>query len=58
MYDNINLTCGVKMINIAGLRGDGIVVLGVEKRSVPKLQDERTVRKVTLIKFLVTARFI
>ena len=29
-----------------GLRGDGIVVLGVEKRSVPKLQDERTVRKV------------
>jgi len=29
-----------------GLRGDGIVVLGVEKRSVPKLQDERTVRKI------------
>ena len=35
--------------NISGLRGDSIVVLGVEKRSVPKLQDERTVRKVSSV---------
>lgn len=29
-----------------GVRGENVVVLGVEKKSVPKLQEERTVRKI------------
>lgn len=32
-----------------GVRGDKVIVLGVEKRSVGKLQEERTVRKICLI---------
>ena len=32
-----------------GVRGKNIVVLGIEKKSVPKLQDERTVRKICRI---------
>ena len=29
-----------------GVKGKNVVVLGVEKKSVPKLQEERTVRKI------------
>uniref|UniRef100_A0A8D8MIL7 Proteasome subunit alpha type n=1 Tax=Cacopsylla melanoneura TaxID=428564 RepID=A0A8D8MIL7_9HEMI len=29
-----------------GVRGENVVVLGVEKKSVPKLQEERTVKKI------------
>lgn len=32
-----------------GVRGKDIVVLGIEKKSVPKLQEERTVRKICMI---------
>jgi len=32
-----------------GVRGENVVVLGIEKKSVPKLQEERTVRKICMI---------
>jgi len=32
-----------------GVRGKDVVVLGIEKKSVPKLQEERTVRKICMV---------
>ena len=32
-----------------GVKGNNVVVLAVEKKSVPKLQEERTVRKICLL---------
>lgn len=40
-----------------GVRGSSVVVLGVEKKSVAKLQEERTVRKICLLDSHVVMAF-
>ena len=40
-----------------GIRGKDIVVLGVEKKAVAKLQEDRTVRKIALLDEHVSMAF-
>lgn len=40
-----------------GVRGTDVVVLGVEKKAVPKLQDPRPVKKICMIDEHVCAAF-
>lgn len=56
----INYKCINWSINIwfqVGVRGANVVVLGVEKKSVAKLQEERTVRKICLLDSHVVMAF-
>lgn len=42
---------------VVGIKGDELIVLGVEKRAIPQLQDPRTIRKITQLDDHLTIAF-
>lgn len=51
------LLIGVSKSIQIGIRGKDIVVLGVEKKAVAKLQEDRTVRKIAILDEHVSMAF-